>query len=116
DDALPLLGPPGSALAEAAARAGVAFVAEAFADRGYLATGRLVPRDRPDALVTDTGEVAARAVRVATERRVRAVDGSDVAVAAESLCLHGDTPGAADLARAVRDALERAGVDIAPFA
>jgi UPF0271 protein len=66
--------------------------------------------------MTDPPEVAARVVRLVTEGRVRAVDGSDVAVRAQSVCLHGDTPGAVALARAVRDALGEAGVDVKPFA
>jgi 5-oxoprolinase (ATP-hydrolysing) subunit A len=116
DAALPLLGLPGSQLAAAAGEYGLPFVAEAFPDRGYLPTGRLVPRDRPDAVLTDPATVAARAVEVATEQRIRAVDGSDVPVEAASVCVHGDTPGAVAVARAVRAALEGAGVTLSPFA
>jgi UPF0271 protein len=116
DFSLAVLGPPGSALLVAADAAGLEAVPEAFADRGYLPDGRLVPRREPGALVTDPSEVAARAVRLVTEGCVRAVDGTDVRVAARSVCLHGDTPGAVDLARAVRSALDAAGVNVAPFA
>ncbi|NUU16078.1 LamB/YcsF family protein [Cellulomonas humilata] len=112
---LPVLGLPGSAVLEIAARTGRRAVAEAFADRGYRSDGTLVPRSEPGALVTDADEVAARVVRLAQHGVVRAVDGSDVRVVAESVCVHSDTPGAAVLARSVRAALERDGVAVAPF-
>ncbi|WP_421734852.1 LamB/YcsF family protein [Cellulomonas sp.] len=113
---LPVLGLPGSAVLEIAARTGRRAVAEAFADRGYRADGTLVPRSEPGALVTDADEVAARVVRLAQHGVVRAVDGSDVRVAAESVCVHSDTPGAAVLARRVRAELRTNGVTVAPFA
>ncbi len=115
DPSLAVLGAPGSLLLRAAEAAGLEPVAEAFADRAYLRDGRLVPRSEPDALVVEPAEVAARAVRLATEHEVLAVDGSVVAVEARSLCVHGDSPGAVDLARAVRDALDDAGVAVHPF-
>jgi 5-oxoprolinase (ATP-hydrolysing) subunit A len=74
-----------------------------------------VRRTEPEALVTDVDEVAQRVVRMVTAGVVTAVDGSDVAVAAGSVCVHGDSPGAVAMAVAVRDALSRAGVEIAPF-
>ena len=113
DDRLAIVGLPGSALLEAARRAGLSIRAEAFADRAYEADGRLVPRGTPGAVLIDPDEVTARVVRLATEQRVRAVDGTDLAVAAGTICVHGDTPGAAGLARAVREALERAGIVVA---
>ncbi len=116
DLTLAMLGLPGSALLRLAERAGLRTVPEGFADRGYLPTGALVPRSSPGALVTDPDEVVARAVRMATGGEVVAVDGTVVAAGVESLCVHGDTPGAASLARAVRDALSRAGVPVLPFA
>jgi UPF0271 protein len=115
DPSLAVLGAPGSCLLRAAEAAGLEPVPEAFADRAYLRDGRLVPRSEPGALVVDPAEVAARAVRLATEHVVTAVDGTNVTVEARSLCLHGDTPGAVDLARAVRDALDDAGVGVHPF-
>ena len=115
DPSLAVLGAPGSWLLRAAESAGLEPVAEAFADRAYLRDGRLVPRSEPDALVIDPGEVAARAVRLATEHEVVSVDGSVVRVPARSLCVHGDTPGAVELARAVRDALDAAGVALHAF-
>lgn len=109
--ALPILGLDGE-IARAAAAAGLAFVQEAFLDRGYLPDGGLVPRGAPGAMVHRLDEVADRAVRLARERVVAAVDGSEVAVDAVSLCVHGDSPGAVDLARAARAALAAAGVEV----
>lgn len=115
EEPLPVLGLPGAAVLSAAAAAGVPTVKEAFADRGYLPDGTLVPRSEPGALVTDPGEVAARVVAMATGREVAAVGGAQVVVSASSVCVHGDTPGAIDLARRVRGALETAGVKVTPF-
>lgn len=112
---LPVLGLPGSVVLAHAAAAGVRAVGEAFADRGYLADGTLVPRGRPGAVLTDPDEVAARVVAMATGEEIAAADGSRLVVEAESVCVHGDTPGADDLARSVRAALEAAGVEVAPF-
>ena len=116
DPALPLLTLPGSAAAAAAAEAGIEAVGEGFADRAYTGDGRLVSRREPGAVLDDPGRVAARAARMATEGRVGTVDGGEVAVEVRSLCVHGDTPGAVELARAVRAALEAAGVVLEAFA
>jgi UPF0271 protein len=116
DPDLPLLTPPGSAAMAAAAGAGVPAVAEGFTDRAYTGEGRLVSRREPGAVLHDPGRVAARALRMAIEGRVETVDGGEVAVAVRSLCVHGDTPGAVELARAVRAALEEAGVALEAFA
>jgi UPF0271 protein len=116
DRTLPLLGLPGSALADAAHAAGLSFVAEAFADRAYQPDGRLVPRGRPGAIVADPSEVVARAAGFAVHHRVTAADGSVLSVTPRSLCVHGDTPGAVDLATKIRRALVEAGVTLAPFA
>ncbi|GHE68201.1 UPF0271 protein [Streptomyces vinaceus] len=113
---LPVLGLPGSLLLSAAEAAGLAAVPEAFADRAYTAAGTLVPRGEPGAVVHDPDAVVARAVAMAAEGAVSAADGSRVAVAARSLCLHGDTPGAAGLALRVREALAAAGVRVEAFA
>ncbi|WP_345961337.1 5-oxoprolinase subunit PxpA [Streptomyces sp. BRB040] len=115
-DALPVLGLPGSRLLTAAADAGLTGVPEAFADRAYTARGTLVPRGEPGAVVTDEDAVVRRAVAFAMEGSVEAVDGTAVAVAARSLCVHGDTPNAARIAARVRTALETAGVGIGAFA
>jgi 5-oxoprolinase (ATP-hydrolysing) subunit A len=116
DPALPLLTLPGSAAMEAAREAGVPAVAEGFADRAYTGEGRLVSRREPGAVLHEPGQVAARAVVMATKRRVETIDGGQVEVEVRSLCVHGDTPGAVDLARAVRAALEQAGVALEAFA
>jgi UPF0271 protein len=116
DPGLAVLGLPGSALLRAAAAAGLRAVREAFADRGYTAEGRLLPRAEPGALVSDPVAVAGRAVRMVTQGETTTPDGTVVAVEAESVCVHGDTPGAGAIAREVRAALERAGVTVRPFA
>jgi UPF0271 protein len=116
DPALAVLGLPGSALLRLAAASGLRTVPEGFADRGYTPAGTLVPRPDPGALVQDERAVVERSVRMATEGVVLAVDGTVVDAPVESVCLHGDTPGAVRLARAVRAALEEAGVEVTPFA
>lgn len=107
---LPLMGMPGSAVERAAAAAGIPFIAEGFADRAYYADGTLVPRSEPGAVLHDAGSIAERAVRIAVDGVVQAVDGSVIALPVRSLCVHGDTLGAVGIARAVRVALLRAGV------
>ncbi|MEV4636994.1 5-oxoprolinase subunit PxpA [Actinoplanes sp. NPDC049548] len=116
DPDLPVLGLPGSALLQLAEEAGLRTVREAFADRGYHADGTLVSRREPGALLDDPAEVARRMVRLATERTLEAVDGSVIKVEADSICVHGDSPGAVGMARAVHDQLVAAGVRIAAFA
>jgi UPF0271 protein len=113
---LPVLGLPGSILLEAAASVGIQAVSEAFADRGYTAEGTLVPRSEEGALLHDPDEVAARVVALVTTGRLTAADGTEIEVSAESVCLHGDSPGAVAMATAVRSALARAGVHVTPFA
>jgi 5-oxoprolinase (ATP-hydrolysing) subunit A len=116
DPTLPLLTLPGSAVMQAAADAGIAAVGEGFADRAYTGEGRLVSRRERGAVLHDPERVAARAVVMATEGRVETVDGGEVTVEVRSLCVHGDTPGAVDLAKAVRSALDDAGVTLEAFA
>ncbi|MCX5383652.1 LamB/YcsF family protein [Streptomyces sp. NBC_00083] len=112
---LPVLGLPGSQLLAAAGRAGLPVVTEAFADRAYTARATLVPRGRDGAVISDPDAVVARAVSMALEGTVVAESGERVPTGASSLCLHGDTPGAVELARRVRAALESAGVEVAAF-
>ncbi|HVQ32202.1 MAG TPA: 5-oxoprolinase subunit PxpA [Vicinamibacteria bacterium] len=113
---LVLVGAAGSeAMRQAAAAEGLRFAAEAFADRAYESDGTLVPRGQPGAVITDSAEAAARAVRIASERRIAARDGTVIPLAADTLCLHGDTPGAVAHARAVRAALEAAGIAVRPL-
>jgi UPF0271 protein len=116
DPELLLLGLPGSELLVRAEAAGLRTVREAFADRGYTPEGTLVPRSEPGALLEDPEEVAHRVVRLVTEGVVVAVDGTEVSIQAESVCLHGDTPGAVAMAERVRDRLAEAGVTMRPFA
>ena len=112
---LPLLGLPGSRLLASAERAGLPAVPEAFADRAYTRHGTLVPRREPGAVLHDPEAAVARSVRIARDRSVTSVDGTPVDVRARSLCLHGDTPGAAELAARVRRELEAAGVEVRAF-
>jgi UPF0271 protein len=116
DRTLPLMGLPGSVVLDLAAAAGLRTVPEAFADRAYRGDGTLVPRTQPGAVLRDVAVVAARVVRLVRDRVVTTPDGTDVAVEAESVCIHGDTPGAVRMARAVRSALEAEGVEIRAFA
>lgn len=115
DDGLAVLGLAGSHLVDQAVAAGLAAVPEAFADRAYTPEGMLVSRRDPGAVLNDPGEVAARCVQLVTQGTVKAVDGSTVAVDARSICVHGDTDGAVDLARAVRQGLQGAGVQLRAF-
>lgn len=116
EEPVPILGLPGAVVLSHAEAVGVPTVTEAFADRGYRPDGTLVPRGEPGAVITDVDEVAERVVAMATGRSITATGGSQVVVAAASVCVHGDTPGAVDLARRVRASLEEAGVEVAPFA
>ena len=115
DPTLPLLGLPGSAVLELARAAGLRTVQEAFADRAYTPQGTLVSRREPGAVLHDPDAVAARMVRLVTAGVITAVDGTDVEVIADSICVHGDSTGAVDLARRVRSALEAAGVTVGAF-
>ncbi|MEP7072091.1 MAG: 5-oxoprolinase subunit PxpA [Verrucomicrobiota bacterium] len=112
DSGLILFGPPASALVEAGREKGLTVAMEFFADRNYLPDGSLVPRSRSDALLPDAKAAAARALQMLRENRVRAVDGSDVALSAETICVHGDTPQAVEFVRALRAELEGAGIAI----
>jgi UPF0271 protein len=111
DATLPVLCQPGSVLARAAADRGLSVVGEGFADRGYRPDGTLVPRSVPGAVLHEPEAVVAQAVRMATTREVVAVDGTVVPCDVASICVHGDTPGAVELARRVRAALGA----VAPF-
>jgi UPF0271 protein len=115
DPTLPVLGLPGSAFLAEAEKAGLRTVREFFVDRGYTPEATLVPRTQEGALLHDPDEVTARVLRMVTEGVVTAVDGSDVRVEAESACVHGDSPGAVEMATAVRAGLEAAGVVLRPF-
>lgn len=112
---LVLVGLAGSSLIEAARQLGLPLAEEAFADRRYLADGTLSPRGRPGAVLADPNEAAAQALLIAKGGAVIAEDGARIALRADTICLHGDTPGAQSIASAVRQKLEREGVVIAPL-
>jgi UPF0271 protein len=112
---MPVLGLARSAFLRVAGAAGLRPCAEAFADRAYRADGSLVPRSEPGAVIHDAEAVVARVVEMAVAGTVTAVDGSIVHVAPVSICVHGDTLGAVDLATKVRRALADAGATVAAF-
>ncbi|HEX4561948.1 MAG TPA: 5-oxoprolinase subunit PxpA [Gemmatimonadales bacterium] len=113
---LVLLCLPGSEMMKAASMAGVQTAAEAFVDRGYRADGTLVPRGEPGALLDDVGVAVERALRLVTEGRLTPREGPDLAIRADSLCVHGDGPHAVQLLDAVRNRLLASGISLAPFA
>ena len=113
---LPVVTLPGSVVVELAAEAGLPTVIECFADRAYTAAGTLVSRREPGSVLHDPGLIAARVVRMVTERRVETIEGHDIGIEAVTICLHGDNPDAVRAAREVRAALLAAGVSIGPFA
>lgn len=115
DPALPLVVMPGSQLERAAGEIDHPSVLEAFPERGYAPDGLLARRGTPGAVITDVGEAARRAVRMAVDGAVEAVDGTTVSLRPRTLCIHGDNPHAAGIAAAVRAALEAAGVELAAF-
>jgi UPF0271 protein len=116
DRRLPVLGLPGSAFLGLAAEAGLTVVHEAFADRAYTAQGTLVSRRLPGAVLHDAAEIARRCVAMATGESIADVDGGRLSLQPQSICVHGDTPGAVQIAQQVQQALTSAGVALAPFA
>lgn len=115
DASLPLLTLPDSAAATQARDAGLTVVAEAFADRAYHDDGTLVSRSQPGSVLTDPGVIAGRVTAMVTGGTISSVSGTAIRVSARSICVHGDTPGAVALARAVRGALESSGVQVTAF-
>lgn len=115
DLGLPVLALAGSAFFHRAEAAGVPVYAEAFADRAYTAAGTLVPRREPGAIRHDPQQVAEGVLQLAQTGTVTAIDGAVIPVRADSICLHGDTDGAIELARAVRASLRDAGIPLRPF-
>ena len=112
DSRLTLFGPPGSQLLKAGRAAGLRVAAEGFADRAYAPDGSLVSRKAPGAVIHDSDVVLSRAVRMVKERRVVAADGSTLPIDIDTLCIHGDTPGADRLAARLRAGLEAAGITV----
>ncbi len=115
DGRLGLLTLPGSVVGDIAQREGLRVYREAFADRAYLPDGHLVPRTRPGAVITDVDAVTDRVLRMVTEGRVQAIDGSTVTVHADSVCVHGDSQGAVAMAAAIKARLQSQGVSVASF-
>jgi UPF0271 protein len=115
DPTLILLGLSGSAMREAAGEAGLRFASEVFADRAYMPDGTLAPRSMAGAVIRDEETAIARTVRMVREGLVRAADGTDISIAADSVCVHGDNPAAVAFARAIRGALMREGIGLKPL-
>ncbi len=115
DADLVLFGLSGSCLLAAGRAAGLVVASEVFADRAYDRDGRLVSREIPGAVIDDASIAVKRAVQIATEGQVAAITGESVALLAETICVHGDTKGSADLAAAIRGGLDVAGVEVASF-
>lgn len=115
DRSLPLVVLAASPLEKLATDAGLTIVREAFADRAYLADGSLVPRDQPGSVLHDTAQIVERMSRLAATGTIVAADGTELQLPTESICVHGDTPGAVAVASAVRGALVSAGLDIRSF-
>lgn len=115
DRSLILFGLPNSELVREGEKAGLTIAAEIFADRSYEPDGSLTSRRKPGSVIYDAHIVVARAVGMVQTCSVEATDGSTIALAADTMCLHGDTPGSADLAREVRRALQAAGITVAAF-
>jgi len=112
DRSLILVGLPGSEVVAAGRRLGLRTAGEGYADRAYQADGTLVSRDRPGAVIDDPDRVVSRAVRMVRDQTVEAADGRSVPLTIDTLCVHGDTPGAADLAARIRAAFDEAGVEV----
>jgi UPF0271 protein len=112
DPALILFGLPESHLIAAGAAAGLRTACEAFADRAYRADGTLVPRTEPGAVIDDAAHVLARVVAMAREHAIVAIDGTRVPIALDTICVHGDTPGAAELAARIRATLAASGIEV----
>ena len=115
DPTLVMLGLAGGVALEVASRAGLPVASEAFADRAYLPDGTLVPRTHDGAVLHDAGDVAKRMLRFARTGLIRAIDGTDVRVDAQSICVHGDSAGAVAMAAETKRMLADAGVELAPF-
>ncbi|WP_309074701.1 5-oxoprolinase subunit PxpA [Paenarthrobacter sp.] len=115
DPNLPILGLPGSEVLRLAEEAGLRGVSEAFADRAYNPDGTLVSRSQAGAVLNDPAEVVEHVLRMATDQSVRTIDGSILKIRAESICVHGDSPGAVAMATAVKSALSDAGVGVGSF-
>lgn len=115
DAHLPLMVLTNAPVVQQAREAGLTVICEAFADRNYMPDGSLVSRTRQDAVLHDPAEIAQRMLRLVREGRISAIDGSDIELDAQSICVHGDTPAAVSIARQLRVDLSAAGVALTPF-
>jgi UPF0271 protein len=115
DPALIMFGLPNSPMLDAGRTAGLRVAAEGFADRAYQPDGSLAPRSRAGAVIHDAEAVVARAVRMAREGVVLTPEGTEMALRVDTICVHGDTPGAPELTRRIREALESAGAKVSPI-
>jgi UPF0271 protein len=102
-------------LVTAGEAAGLPLVHEVFADRAYEDDATLVSRRKPGAVLHDTAQIAERVVRMVQDRAVVSVSGKTIKVQLDTVCIHGDTPGAVEIARAVREALKDSGIEVRPF-
>jgi UPF0271 protein len=116
DRSLVLFGLPESELLKAGREAGLRVASEGFADRAYEPDGSLTPRSRPGSVLADADEVVARAVRMVRDGRVTCIDGTELAMRVDTLCTHGDTPGAPELTRRLREGLQQAGITVSAAA
>lgn len=115
DPALALVALSGAPIVEQARSAGLTVICEAFADRAYNSDGSLASRQRPGSVIHDPALVASRMLRLVKEGRITAMDGTEIALEAQSICVHGDTPAAVSIARSVREALAQVGVEMKCF-
>ena len=115
DDKLILVGLAGSVWIEVGQLVGLRVASEVFADRALNPDGTLVPRSQPGAVIKDPEEVIAKSLRMVVEGKAIAVNGKEIPIRADTICLHGDTPGAVELARKLRERMEAAGVEVVPM-
>lgn len=104
-----------SAMVKAAQTVGINYVEEAFADRAYTKEGTLVPRTQAGAVIHDTGEVAARVLHLVQSGKIRTIDGTEITLKADTICVHGDTPGAVEMIKEIRTGLDQQGILVRPF-
>lgn len=110
-----LAGKKGELMTQIGKEVGLRVVYEAFPDRAYRADGTLVSRREPGAVIKDPNEVSERALKMAKEGKVIAIDGTEITLHAQTLCVHGDTPGAVNLVKSIREKLNANGIDVKPF-
>ena len=112
DDKMILVGLSGSAWIEAGEEVGLKVAREVFADRALNPDGTLVPRSQPGSVIEDTEQVIAASLKMVLEQKATAIDGREIPIQADTICLHGDTPGAVELARKLRERMEAAGIQV----